>query len=123
MFAEGEALARLERVLIAHELAELRNAVTDDLVPAGTLLWQGSDLGFCILNQSTNRRSGSGQSVPLLTLRSKKRDAKLMPSFLLPSRSLLGIAETHASGGFTKAHAEVLTGFANRLEWAIKSSQ
>jgi hypothetical protein len=120
LFAEGRAIAILEHTLLRMELSDLRNRITDDHVPAGTVLWQGAKLGFCSLAQAAWRQSQSGQKVPLLTLRSQNRDTKLQSSFLLPFRSLLRLAADSAPKQFTQAHVQTLEAFAARIEsmWA-----
>lgn len=119
MFKEGLALGRFESVLLEHDLARLRATVPDDSVAAGTLLWQGPKLGFCILDQAANRRSSTGRTVPVLTLRSKKRDTNLGPGYLLPFRSLLMLATQRAPERVTQSHVSALAGFADRLESAM----
>jgi hypothetical protein len=116
---EGLALGRFESVLLQHDLAELRESVPDTAVAAGTLLWQGPKLGFCILDQAANRRSPTRRPVPVLTLRSKKRDTNLGPGYLLPFRSLLKLAAQWAPGSVTPSHVSALAGFAGRLESAM----
>jgi hypothetical protein len=123
MFDEGLALGRLEGVLLDHELADLRASVSDNAVAAGTLLWQGPKLGFCILTQGTNRRSSTGQSVSVLTLRTTKRDTKLDPSYLLPFRSLMILAAERSPERVTKSHVMALDGFANRLESIMSTNR
>lgn len=116
LFAEGRAIAAFETALIHQDLSSLRDRVTDDGIPAGTLLWQGPKLGFCALAQPAKRRSQVDQSVSVLTLRSQSRDTRLSTPFLLPFRSLLPVAATIAPALFSQAHAEALGSFANRIE-------
>lgn len=122
IYNQGRALAALEAFLNQNDLTELRQAIDDDGVPQGTLLWQGSKLGFCILAQSANRRSPTGHPVAVLTLRSTKRDTNLGPDYLLPFRSLLTLAATRAPERVTQRHVEALTDLANHLESAMSNS-
>ena len=121
-YNQGHALAALEAFLNQNDLTELRQSIDDDAVSKGTLLWQGSKLGFCILAQSANRRSPTGHPVAVLTLRSTKRDTNLRPDYLLPFRSLLTLAATRAPEHVTRRHVEALNDFANHLESAMSSS-
>jgi len=116
LFAEGQAIAMLEHTLLQMDMADLRNRVMDDVVPAGTLLWQGPKLGFCSLAQAARRRSQSRQTVPVLTLRSEKRDIKLSSPYLLPFRSVLRLAAASAPKQFTKVQVLVLENFAAKVE-------
>lgn len=116
LFAEGQAISLLERTLLQMELSDLRDRITEDDVPAGTLLWQGPKLGFCSLAQAARRRSHPGQTVPVLTLRAQKRDTKLSSPYLLPFRSLLRLAADIAPKQFTQAHVQALEAFAARIE-------
>lgn len=120
LFAEGRALAVFEQTLLQMEMPKLRELVKDDGIAAGTLLWQGPRLGFCTLAQPAKRRTRSDQSVPVLTLRSQNRDAKLSPPYLLPFRTLLRLAAESSPERFTQNHADALAGFATRVEslWA-----
>lgn len=116
LFSEGLALARLERVLMEQELADLRESVADDAIPAGTLLWQGPKLGFCILTQAANRGLRFRQAVPVLTLRPTGQDTRLLPSYLLPFRRLVKLASKRSPERVGPSHVEALLGFADRLE-------
>jgi hypothetical protein len=122
LFAEGRAIAILEHTLLQMELSDLRDRITDNEVPAGTLLWQGPKLGFCSLAQTAWRQSQLAQSVPVLTLRSQNRDTKLSPPYLLPFRSLLRLAAESAPTQFTNSHIQTLEVFAARIEsmWASR---
>jgi hypothetical protein len=122
LFAEGRAIAAFEKAVLQQDMSTLRGRVTDDGVPAGTLLWQGPKLGFCTLAQTAKRLSRSDQAVPVLTLRSQNRDTKLSPPYLLPFRSLLRLAADSSPLHFTEAHAQALAAFATRIEsmWVSK---
>lgn len=119
LLGEGLALARLENVLMQLQFTDLRDSVTDDNVPAGTLLWQGPKLGVCVLTQAANRSSPPSQTVTVLTLRSSKRETRLAPSYLLPFRALVKLATERAPERVHPSHAQALIDFANRLESAI----
>ncbi len=83
------------------------------------LLWQGPKLGFGVLTQAAERSSPSKQAVTVLTLRSSKRETRLLPSFLLPLRGLVKLATERAPERVNSGYTQALFAFANRLESTI----
>jgi len=123
MLEEGVALARLETILQAHDLADLRGALDAGQIPAGSLLWQGPKLGFCVLSRDADRRKTGASAVPVLSLRSTKRDLNLMPAFLLPFHELLAFAAESAPNELTPRAVATLVGFASTIVTEIPGSR
>ncbi|MAX26620.1 MAG: hypothetical protein CMJ19_19170 [Phycisphaeraceae bacterium] len=116
LFAESQAIAILESMLIEIGLPTIKELITDDELPEGTLLWQGANLGFCALGQTARRQMPKERMAKILTLRSQEREKNLSCPYLLPFRSLLRLAGDYDQSRFTHAHIHALEAFATRIE-------
>ena len=92
MLEQGRALSRLEHVLRNHDLAFLRASIDAPRVEAGSLLWQGPRIGFCVLSETADRTKTGTSSVPVLSLRATHREPKIQPSYLLPFDEIIKFA-------------------------------
>jgi hypothetical protein len=122
LFAEGHALLVFEQALRAADIIDLRNRISDDDVAAGSLLWQGTRLGFCVLAESGKRVSQPKQSPRVLSLRSQRRDLSISAPFLLPFRSLVRVVGGLDPERFSPTLVEALSSLADRLEKTVARS-
>ena len=111
MLKEGLALSRLESVLLRQDLAALRATVKQDQVEAGSLLWQGPKLGFCVLGAAASRSRTNAAAVPVYSLRKTNRDLRIAPSYLLPFEALLSHAAQSSPEQLRADDAEALAIF------------
>jgi len=116
MLGEGRALFRLEEVLRTRTFSEWAKTVHIERIEKGTLLWQG-ELGFAIATQNVTRQADSGgRGVSVLLLRAKKREAKIMPSLMLPVKALAETAAEEGGARFTHGDVGVLRPFVESME-------
>ena len=115
MLEEGLALARLEHVLRDLDLASLRDAIDARRVEAGSLLWQGPKLGFCVLSKAADRSKTGASSVPVLSLRATNRELRLQPAYLLPFEPTVKLAAGLDSSVLSDEHVASLVNFSHLL--------
>jgi len=118
MLEQGLALARLEHVLRTQDLASLRDAIDARRVEAGSLLWQGPKLGFCVLSKAADRTKPKAPSVPVLSLRAMHRELKIQPSFLLPLGDTIKLAATLDGSVLNDDHIATLAAFERHISSA-----
>jgi len=109
IYSQGRSLARFEAIMFGQDLEMVREALPVDEVTAGSLLWAGPKLGFCVLRQGAHRCRG-GDPVPIMTLRSTGRETRIARRFVLPFGPLI----THV-GGLAEADALALRAFERTL--------
>jgi hypothetical protein len=115
MLEQGNALARLEHVLKNQDLASLRESIDARRVEAGSLLWQGPKLGFCVLSKAADRTKPGASSVPVLSLRATHRELKLQPSYLLPFSDTIKFAATLDGSVLNDNHVTTLAAFERHI--------
>jgi len=118
MLEQGLALSRLEHVLRNQDLASLRESIDARRVEAGSLLWQGPKLGFCVLSITADRTQAGASSVPVLSLRATHRELKLQPSYLLPFGDTIKFVATLDGSVLNDNHVATLATFERNISGA-----
>jgi hypothetical protein len=117
---QGQGLRRLEDALETISIGDVVSADIDDWIAAGTLLWQGQRLGFCILAEETHRHSPSQASVRVQPLRPSQRETRVQPKFVKPFTAVLQAAARVRPGCVTADQIRDLKGLARDIESAVQ---
>lgn len=94
----GQALRALEQALDGHTPGELREAIVQEEIKEGELLWQGTG-GFCVAAQKFSR-SKEKEKALTVRLHGKLEEVKVLSCYTIPVRALLDEAIIPVTDGF-----------------------
>jgi hypothetical protein len=118
LIQNGYVLGKLEKILTAYSLAEVRNWITTDEIKKGELLWQGRK-GLCVAG-GEYRRSWKGIPVTVLCLQSPDRYKKFHAEYLVPLNGLM--STDIIRNKLTEAERLVLNNFLDQLHRGFQST-
>lgn len=121
ILTQGQGLRRLEDALETISISDVASKDIDDWIAAGTLLWQGQRLGFCILAEETHRHSPSQASVRVQPFRPSQRETRVQPKSVKPFTAVLQTAARVRPGCLTDWCSKSLLSFAREVELAASS--
>lgn len=117
LIQNGYVLGKLERTLIAYNIAEVKNWITTDEIKKGELLWQGPK-GLCVAG-GDYRRSWKGIPVTVLCLQSPDRYRSFHAEYLVPLNGLM--STDIIENKLTETERHVLKHFLDELSYGFES--
>lgn len=117
LIQNGYVLGKLERTLIAYNIAEVKNWITTDEIKKGELLWQGPK-GLCVAG-GDYRRSWKGIPVTVLCLQSPDRYRNFHAEYLVPLNGLM--STDIIENKLTETERHVLKHFLDELSYGFES--
>jgi len=105
MIRMGRAIQVFEKALEGREALDLKVGLGWRVLPAGELLWQGTN-GFCITPQPVDRKRK--RPVMVVSLRDTKRPIQFVADYLTPLRLLVKDAALFQGTEFGEAHRRYL---------------